>query len=312
LVSITRIHGTADLRLSSHEAVVLCLVRDGDCYVDDFIEHYQSLGFAHIVFLDNGSMDCTVEKACAHDNVTVLRCTEDYKHQKLKMRWALMRLFGVGNWHLSVDIDEFFQYPFMDEVPLDEFIGYLNENAYTSVVAQQLDMVPPCPMRQLRRSPIPSIHDSAWYFDTSTVDKTEYNVPNNEVSNSRIKLWRGGIRRALFGTDTNVLTKHPLNFGDNKIVISSSHIVQNRRVADVSGLLLHYKFIGDVYGRVQAAVREGQYYRDSIEYRHYLNGFETRPEQGFLLPDSHRYEGHRQLLAQGLFEYTDSYHDAFS
>jgi Glycosyl transferase family 2 len=37
------------------------LVRDGRPYVRSFVEHYSSMGVKHLIFLDNGSTDGTVE-----------------------------------------------------------------------------------------------------------------------------------------------------------------------------------------------------------------------------------------------------------
>jgi hypothetical protein len=37
------------------------LVRDGRPYVRSFVAHYSSMGVKHLIFLDNGSTDGTVE-----------------------------------------------------------------------------------------------------------------------------------------------------------------------------------------------------------------------------------------------------------
>jgi len=299
-----------ELKLSRRDPVVLCLVRDGESYIDEFVEYYRTLGFCHICFLDNGSSDSTVEKACGHDCVTVVSSGADFKHQKLAMKWALMRLFGEGRWHLTVDIDEFFQYPFMDDVAVGELLEYLDEHGYTSMVAHLLDMTPGCSFGRLRDFPIGRIGGSSWYFNSSTIEEYDYDVPGNRLSNSNIKLWRGGVRKAVFGGESIVLTKHPLNFGDRDVTVPNSHAVGNRYVADISGLLLHYKFVGDIHARVRKAVEFGQYYGNSIEYRHYMAAFEERPDEGFLLADSYLYENHRQLLSHGLFEISAAYRDA--
>jgi glycosyltransferase involved in cell wall biosynthesis len=76
--------------------VVLCLLRNGRPYVRSFAEHYASLGAKHLVFLDNGSTDGTVEALREYDNVTVLRSTLPFKRYQFSMKRYLIERFGRG------------------------------------------------------------------------------------------------------------------------------------------------------------------------------------------------------------------------
>ena len=71
--NVEHVHGPEEVVYGMDELIVLCLVRDGRPYVRSFVEHYASMGVKHIVFLDNGSTDGTVEALRGYDNVTVLR-----------------------------------------------------------------------------------------------------------------------------------------------------------------------------------------------------------------------------------------------
>ena len=55
------VHGPGEVAYGTDEVVVLVVVRDGRAYVRSFVEHYRALGAKHLVFLDNGSTDGTVE-----------------------------------------------------------------------------------------------------------------------------------------------------------------------------------------------------------------------------------------------------------
>lgn len=308
-LGIHHIHGPVNLGLSSTEAVVLCVVKNGALYIEDYIEHYKSLGFAHIAFLDNGSEDDTVAKACKYDGVTVLRSLASFRKEKLAMKHAMMTLFGFGTWSLIADIDEFFQYPMMVRLSLPDFLAYLNDNSYTSVVAHLVDMVPDATLGDIIRQNIPGIASVQWYLDVSDVVKQPYFVRGNIVSNDAVKLWYGGIRERLFQIGKLFLTKHPLNFGDGRLVVFSGHTIGNRRVADVTGLLLHYKYVGDVYAHVRQAVESQNYYDSSREYRCYLEQFDNNPSLSFTSPQSVPYQGHETLLHNGLFTLTESYED---
>ncbi len=140
--NVEHLHGPKEISYAENELIVLCLVRDGLPWVKSFIEHYFSLGVKHIVFLDNDSTDDTVG-ACSHyDGVTVLRTKAPFRVHEGDMRQYLVDRFGKGRWTLSVDIDEFFDYPFSGVVALGSLLGYLNNKSYTAVMARMLDMFP--------------------------------------------------------------------------------------------------------------------------------------------------------------------------
>jgi Glycosyl transferase family 2 len=144
--TVEHVHGPEEVSYGMDELVVLCLVRDGRPYVRSFVEHYFSMGVKHLVFLDNGSTDGTVEALKGYDNVTVLRTKLPFKEHQGSMKRYLVKRFGRGRWSLYVDIDELFDYPYSDVVGLGSLLGYLNHNSYTAVVAQMLDMFPEEPL----------------------------------------------------------------------------------------------------------------------------------------------------------------------
>jgi len=304
---VSHIHGDTNIKANNEQAIVLCVVKNGEKLIDAFIKHYQSIGFKHIIFIDNDSSDTTIERAKKYSNVTVLHSPADFRTKKIKLKYALLRAFGIGTWSLIVDIDELFHFPHMDTINLTKFIHYLNEYKYDCVVAQMLDMVPAYSLKQIKEAPIESISHERWYFDDINIEKKKYNVKNNQVSNSEIMFWYGGIRKSVFGIDSIFLTKHPFVFGDGDILFQSSHTTGYRNVADISGILLHYKFVGDVYQRTKQAVIDKNFYRDSQEYQHYLEVFESSEDTQLLHNDCIAYENHSTLLNRNLFAITDQY-----
>src|SRR5918994_3519945 len=138
--SIEHLYGPEEIEYAKDELVVVCLVRDGRPYVRSFVEHYTSMGVKHLVFLDNGSTDGTVEALKKYQNVTVLRTELSFKAYQYPMKQYLIERFGWGRWSLYVDIDELFDYPYSDVVSLSSLLRYLNDKRYTAVVAQHLDM----------------------------------------------------------------------------------------------------------------------------------------------------------------------------
>ncbi len=169
---IRHVHGPEEVAYGMDELIVLCLVRDGRPYVRSFVEHYSSMGVKHLVFLDNGSTDGTVEALKEYDNVTVLHTGLPYKERQGLMKRYLSRQrhrFGRGRWSLYADIDELFDYPYSDVVGLGSFLGYLNSKPYTAVVAQMLDMFPEEPLSGRAGNPDEPLKELHRFYDISGI-----------------------------------------------------------------------------------------------------------------------------------------------
>jgi hypothetical protein len=260
---VEHVHGPEEVAYEADELIVLCLVRDGRPYVRSFVEHYSSMGVKHLVFLDNGSTDGTVEVLTEYDNVTVLRTELPYReHHGLMVRYLVER-FGQGRWSLCVDIDELFDYPYSDVVGLDSLLRYLNSNSYTAVVAQMLDMFPEKPLSGRAGNldePLKELHR---FYDISDLRRRNIREhprcpPDNTYGGDDIAAFSGGVRLSAFGVNT-FLTKHPLVFldGEVKPVKPGPHWHSSARVADFTGVLLHYKFLDEyLHKQAEKAVRE--------------------------------------------------------
>ena len=248
--TVERVHGPEEVSCRMDELIVLCLVRNGRPYVRSFVEHYSSMGVKHLVFLDNGSTDGTVEALKGYDNVTVLRTGLSFKQYEGAMRRYLVARFGRGRWSLYVDMDELFDYPYSDVVDLDALLGYLNRNKYTAVVAQMLDMFPEEPLSSRAGNLDEPLKERHRFYDISNLKRwriTEHErcPPDNTYENNDIAAFAGGIRWTVFGVST-FLTKHPLVFLDDKIKpLVGPHWASNARVADFTCVLYHYKFLDE-------------------------------------------------------------------
>lgn len=274
-MSIHHVAGPRRVAIAQNELVVVCMLRDGIYYVNSFLEHYFRLGAKHIVFLDNGSIDGTIEQLHGRPGVTVLRSKLSFKRYQHDMRKYLIRHFGAGHWCLYVDIDELFDYPCSDQLPLSDFLRYLTARGYTSVVGQMVDMFSDQPISRLSSRPGDSLKQRYRFYDPTDLECEDYGrhygrAHNNQVANPDIPILIGGIRGSVFGVRA-WMTKHPLMFIDRRIapMIDSSHTVANARIADISCALLHYKFLGNFAEVVERGVREEGYYRGSEQYKQY-------------------------------------------
>lgn len=250
--SVNHLHGPERVRLSSNEAVVTCVVKNGEFYIERFIRHYSQMGFRHIFFLDNGSSDQTISIAKRHKNVSVCESSLPIDgHQGLFKKYLAQKSVD-GGWCLDADIDEFFDYPFSDVIKLCEFLEYLNKKQATAVLVQLLDMFSDQPLSHLLRAEKPTttaLSQIYQYYDISEVTKIPYHLSGmvsaygngNEVTNEDTALQFGGIRNALYGNNC-LLTKHSLFFPRRRLeLFPHVHFVNHARLADVSCVVLHYK-----------------------------------------------------------------------
>lgn len=283
-LSLTHVSGPKAIDVAPNEAVVTCLVKNGEFYLDQFMEHYSSLGLTHVCFLDNGSTDNTIERAMRHKNVTVYRCTLPVGGRQGLLKKQLAERAVPAGWCLDVDIDEFFDYPHSDTLSLPQFLEYLNSKGYAAVVTQMLDMFSDKPLSYLAENQRENLRQVHRFFDISQVTKTGYlespltaaHGRRNRIANADTALQWGGIRKTVFGIKC-LLTKHSLfRTGVGLQLFPHVHFVDGAKLADVSGALLHYKFASNAYK--EAAQNKAAFPVLSQGYDRILDAIAKRPD----------------------------------
>lgn len=129
--------------INKTKPVVLCLVKNGERYIDTFIEHYKNLGFEQMVFLDNNSSDKTLEmlhKYSLDNKISIYSSKLKYKKYGLYFKKYLQNKFGKENWNLLVDIDELWIPPLEFKNNLSKFISDIEKDNSTSVPGIMIDI----------------------------------------------------------------------------------------------------------------------------------------------------------------------------
>jgi len=307
--SLEHLHGPAEIPGRKDDLVVLCLLRDGEPHLRTFVEHHFALGAKHLVFLDNGSTDGTVEALKEYDNVTVLRTRLPYRTYQVSMKQYLVQRFGHGRWTLYADVDELFDYPYSDVVSLKALLGYLNDNRYTAVVAHMLDVFPESALSEVAEGG--SLKERHRFYDLADVIVREYSEAgdlDNVVSNGEIKIYQGGVQKRLFGISP-LLTKHSLVFLDGKLrpMDLSDHFAGGARVADFTGLLLHYKLSAGLYGMVRREVEERSYPNRYGKYDKYAKVLEGAPSLPITSETSRELGNVNDLAHNGFLAVSEEY-----
>lgn len=255
---VKHVCGPVTVDLAEDEAVVTTVERNGEYYIEEFIQHYTQLGARHIFILDNCSTDDTVTIASKHDHVTIWQsslCVGSY--QGLLQRF-LLRGIKTRGWCIHADIDELLDFPSSTAISLQLFLKYLNGRNYTAAVSQLLDMFADKPLSYLHEVKVESPADLYRLYDLSDILRVPYHEGQvtrtygrtNLVSNKRTELFYGGIRKNLYGSEwyTNcLLTKHSLfRLNSGLDLFRHVHFVDRARLADVSCVMRHYKLVSNV------------------------------------------------------------------
>ena len=248
---VKHVSGVKRLQLADNEAIVTCVVKNGEYYIEEFIRHYLGKGFRHIFFLDNGSSDRTCSIAQRFEQVSVYRCDlSPIESYQAAFKTHLATQSAIGGWCIDADIDEFFDYPCSQCISLTKFLQYLNTNRYTAVMTQLLDMFSNYSLAELKTKGSESLAALYKYYDISDVSKVSYHDPeltkengnHNAVTNADTALYFGGIRRTICGYNC-LLTKHSLFRTNHGLdLFPHVHFVNRARLADLSAVMYHYKF----------------------------------------------------------------------
>jgi Glycosyl transferase family 2 len=272
---VRHMHGPKRVVYNSDELIVICVVRNGELYVDSFLKHYKDIGVKHFVFLDNGSTDGTLEILCSSKNVTVLTTLVPYRRYENSMKRYLAKRFAKGRWVLCADIDELFEYPSSDRISLGNFLSYLNSNGFNGVITQMLDMFSDVPLTKISSRRNDDIRLKHQYYDLSAIKQSDYTYAR--IPNPKIKEHKGGIRRIVFGTN-NGLTKVSLFKMDGELTpFVGWHHARRARMADISCVLLHYPFVSSFMSKVKDATQTDRYaFPARSEYQAYHRAMNER------------------------------------
>jgi hypothetical protein len=272
-----------------------------------FMEYYRRLGIGHFLMVDNGSDDGSGDWLAAQPDVSLWATTASYRRSRFGTDWLnwLKRVHAHDHWALTVDLDEFFVYPFCDTRPIPALTDWLDASGARAFGALMLDLYPKGDPDAAHCAEGQNPFEVACWFD-----------PGNYVV-SRHPLFRhlwiqGGPRARVFFADrpdeAPALNKIPLvRWHRRYTYASSTHMLLPRGLNLVyddaggeraSGCLLHAKFLGGFAARADEELRRKQHFAGSREYAAYSR----RAGEGLNLwcDWSERYVNWRQLELLGL------------
>jgi hypothetical protein len=218
-------------------------------------------------------------------------------------RWtnALANVFGDGHWCLTVDADELLVYPHCDSVGLHAFCHYLEGSKSEAVAAAMIDMYAPGPVARTRYQEGKHFLDSCPYFDNEPGwIKTCDICPGWQMFGGvreRV-FWRGRFKHAL----PPCISKVPLvKWRRGMRYLISMHFHSGAKVSQITGALLHFKFLSGFSTRTsqQVELNKGIVEKGLEEQTIYLAALANQPDLTLMYEGSVRYTGPSQLVELG-------------
>ena len=288
------------------DILLFCTFRNEDIRLPYFFDYYRKLGIDHFIMVDNGSTDGGDAFAAEQPDVSLWSTDAGYGNARFGMDWLtyLQWRYAHGHWALTVDVDEFFVYPFCDTRPLAALGDWLDASDVRSFGVLMLDMYPKGPVGDAAyERGMDPLAVADWF------DSGNYTIDHNKRMRN---LWiQGGPRARAFFADrpekAPALNKVPFIKWDRRYTyVSSTHMVLPRGLNLVydqqggektSGILLHAKFINTFADRAREEASRGQHYEAGKEYGKYA---ESVDETDLWSKWSVQYINWRQLEGLGL------------
>ena len=252
------------LEVSPNDIIVFCTIKNEYARFPFFLDYYRKLGVDKFFICDNNSDDGGTEYLLGQEDVYVFHTTDNYALCGCGMRWVndlVEHHTSETNWCMFVDPDEFIVFPKIESSNLRSLTDYMDVKGFDSFFAFMLDMYPE------------NKGDEAEYeIGTDPLFTCPYFDKNYSIYESYLSPYQrvfGGFRSRIF-SEKEGLTKTPIVRGGGGIkFIHSSHVTTPSKPCDVTGVLLHFKFLGNVKKVFNEAARSDTRYKSGRRYIEY-------------------------------------------
>ncbi|MEM6342862.1 MAG: glycosyltransferase family 2 protein [Bacteroidota bacterium] len=297
--NLVHLSGKKEIAIEKDEVIACVIVKNGENHMNAFVEYHLQKGIKHIILVDNGSTDSTIELAQRFDEVSVYTTDLSYRKYEHFLRRYMEDVYGKESWFITLDIDERFDYPNSSEVSLKQFINYLDQNKQTAVVSYMLDLFS---IEEISKWPYDGfdIEEKCIWYKNDDVEVFDHPLYRNiSISDNNIKRYMGGIRKTVFNVLPDI-TKVPLKNTrlGAKVKINSAHYAEGCKIADVSGLLLHYKFDSVFRERHSDVLLDVEKYNYSNEYLAYVNAVDGTEDFKMNVDSPKQFQDTDQLLEE--------------
>ena len=286
---------------ASGEIRAFLVVRNEALRLADNLSHHRALGVSRFFIVDNGSTDGTVDFLLAQPDVHLFSTPDSFAASKFGMDWIhlLLDAHGDGHWTLTVDADELLAFPGFESVQLPRVCGHLDRLGAQGLFCMLLDMYADRPLKDIGYRAGDSLMAACPWFDPGPYRTVQVgDFPHIQIY--------GGVRERVFrfsgaAAHPPTISKVPfVRWKAGMRFLNCTHSLSPVPLAQMTGALLHFKFLDDFYERVRVETARGEHFAGGLEYKIYGQLLAQNPALN--LRDSHsvRLESSRQLVELGL------------
>ncbi len=240
-----------------------------------FLSYYRRLGVEHFFLVDNCSSDKSLDLIRNQTDITIYQTDEPYNQSNAGRLWTdyLRKKHGMSSWCLTVDFDEFFVYPFSEDIKLNDLVSYLDIENAKAVFSIMVDHYPKGKISKTKYISGESLFEKFPYFDKAN-NYTTYkgaHFPYIQV--------KGGVRQRKIWDKNDYKSgpsqkKIPFIFFDEKFeYYFSTHSCSEVRLANLTGVLAHFKFLDNFKSYTKMELDLGTRVNPE-DYKKYNNFFE--------------------------------------
>ena len=232
----------AETNTANNLPILVCAEKNDLKRIKPQIEYHRKIGIKHFAYIDNVSDDGTFEWLREQPDVSLFSISEKYDNV-VKNAWIrqITDYFGYEKWYLIVDSDEFFIYPGIEKIKINQYIDYLEKRKIKSTFSPMIDMYAINSDENTGQSddiPENFVENYRW-FDTDSYKK------ENQLTRYRVT---GGVRKRLKGMGNTVSKYSLIKLSQNMIIgTHENHPYKvNFETDGAIAFLLHYKvFLND-------------------------------------------------------------------
>ena len=312
-------------------------VRDEMLRLPRTLDHYRRIGVDRFMIVDNGSTDGSREFLLAQPDCHVFLTHNSYAESGYGIAWqhSLLDEYGTNHWCLTVDADEWFIYPGYESHSLRTLAAHLERTGAQGMFAFLLDMYGSGTVAESSSLTQTSPFDHSRYFDRDYRWRRRFFIRGLErprfpeydvVGGPRFRLllpslyrhlylleiiWQLGYYVYLLVGKTPIpvslrpaptLTKIPYLRWLPGTRYITPHATTPIKLSDVTGVLLHFKFLADFRIRVAKEVERKEHWGAAREYARYWTKLQDNPLLSLHYRGSVEYEGSEQLISLGLLK----------
>jgi hypothetical protein len=247
---------------------VFSVVRNELSGLSYFLSYYRALGCSRFVFIDNESVDGTVEFLAEQPDVVLYSAPHSqFASSRSGRNWvnSLTRVHALGAWALCADADELLAWPGDGQEGLRGLVARAKRLGLNRVFTPMLDAYSEYPADELA-----SYESGAPFGDICCwIDPI----------NSYRAVWRKGrlvvyggprARFAAVRQPGPIMTKQSLYLVEpSGYEHTGCHFDTYATPSPLVAPFLHYKFMPGFAARVERAIEEGQHWDNASEYRGY-------------------------------------------